>query len=84
MELTVLLDPDLSLANGLGATITPEVVLTKNTEILYRGAIDDWAIDLGHKRLNVNHDYLHDAIESHWQNEEIIPSRTPAVGCFIE
>lgn len=84
MELTPILDPDLSLANGLGATITPEAVLTEKREILYRGAIDDWAIDLGHKRLKVNRDYLHDAIEALQNNRKIDPSRTAAVGCFIE
>lgn len=85
MKLPVLLDPDFKLSRALNAEITPEVFYTApGSEILYRGAIDDWAIDLGRKRINVQNDYLREAILAHQQRKEINPNRTKAVGCFIE
>ena len=85
LDLPVLLDPEFKLANAVDAKITPEVFYTApGGEVLYNGAIDDWAISLGQKRINVQNDYLHDAIVTHQQRKEINPTRTKAVGCFIE
>jgi len=84
MKLPVLLDPEFKLARTLDAEITPEAFYAANGEILYRGAIDDWAIDLGRKRINVQNDYLREAILAQQQRKKINPNRTKAVGCFIE
>lgn len=84
MELPVLLDPEFELVEALDAEITPEVVYTDGRKIVYQGAIDDWAIDLGQKRLEVNRDYLHEAITAHQQGNPVDPNQTEAVGCFIE
>ena len=85
MHLPVILDPEFRLAQALNAEITPEVFYTApGGEVLYCGAIDDWAISLGQKRINVQNDYLRNAIVAHQQRKEINPTRTKAVGCFIE
>lgn len=85
LELPVLLDPEFKLAKALDAEITPEVFYTApGGEVMYRGAIDDWAISLGQKRINVQNDYLHDAIVAYQNQSPIDPKKTKAVGCFIE
>lgn len=85
MTLPVLLDPEFKLVEALGARITPEVVYTaRGGSTVYQGAIDDWAIDLGQKRLEVSRDYLHDAIKAHQARLPVDPNKTKAVGCFIE
>lgn len=85
LDLPVLLDPEFELAKSLDAEITPEVFYTApGGEVLYQGAIDDWAISLGQKRINVQNDYLHDAIVAYQNRSPIDPKKTKAVGCFIE
>ncbi len=84
LDLPVLLDPEFKLVNALGATITPEVFFTEGEKIIYQGAIDDWAISLGQKKLKVQQDYLHDAIVAHQSRQPVDPKKTKAVGCFIE
>lgn len=85
MELPVFLDPEFKLAKALDAEITPEVFYTApGGEVLYSGAIDDWAISLGQKRINVQNDYLRDAVVAYQNRSPIDPKRTKAVGCFIE
>lgn len=81
----ILLDPKIKLADQLNATITPEaVVLTDRGNVIYTGAIDNWAISLGQKRLQATAHYLSDAIKNYLSGEEIAPTKTKAVGCFIE
>lgn len=85
LDLPILLDPEFKLAEYYGATTTPEVVLIgEGGEGLYQGAIDNWAISLGQKRLTITEHYLEDALSAHLQGEEINPKKTKAVGCFIE
>jgi len=85
LDLPVILDPEFLIANYYGAEITPEAFLiAQNGEPLYHGAIDNWAISLGQKRLTITENYLEDALTAHLQKEEINPKRTKAVGCFIE
>jgi peroxiredoxin len=85
LDLPILLDPDLTMAHSMGATITPEAFYTgRSGAILYRGAIDDWAISLGQKRLVAQHHYLRDAIVAHRAGRPITPEKTKAIGCIIE
>lgn len=85
MRLTVLLDTDFELTRALQASITPEVfVCMKNGAIAYKGAIDNWAIDLGQKRLKTSEHYLRNALIALKQKTPVNPAKTTAVGCFIE
>ena len=85
LKQTNLLDQNSLLVQHLRATITPEVfVLNKNGEVVYSGAIDNWAIDLGEKRQVITEFYLKDALYALLQNKKITITKTKAVGCFIE
>ncbi len=81
----MLLDPQLELTKFLHATITPETfLLNSDQQIIYSGAIDNWAVDLGQKRQVITEYYLKDAIDSILQHKEVVIKNTTAVGCFIE
>jgi len=85
LDLPILLDPEIKLADHFNASITPEVVvLTNNTDVIYTGAIDNWAISLGQKRLQASAHYLNDALSNYLNGKKIAPMKTKAVGCFIE
>lgn len=85
MRLTVLLDTDFELTRALQATITPEVfVSAPDGTIAYSGAIDNWAINLGQKRLETSEHFLRNALLSMRQKTPINPAKTKAIGCFIE
>ena len=85
LDVEAFLDQNYLMANMLGATVTPEVVLVDRLEtIIYKGAIDDWAYGPGLKKQQVTKTYLNDAID------EVILGNMPKVkyvkafGCYIE
>lgn len=81
----VKLDSDLKIADYFGATTTPEAFLVDPTgHTMYKGAIDDWAPELGAHRTIVTKHYLSDAMDSVVTNKPLQVKETPAVGCFIE
>ena len=81
----LLRDPENIFTDRLGATITPEVfVLDRKGKILYNGAIDNWAFDLGKKRQVVTEKYLIEALTAVIENREIRIKKTKAIGCIIE
>ncbi len=81
----VFMDPVFALTELLEATITPEVfVLNGEGEVLYQGAFDNWAIDLGTKRNNITEHYLRDALDNALAGMIIDPKKTEPVGCFIQ
>lgn len=68
----------------INAAVTPEVILlNKNGELVYKGAIDDWVEDLGKQKLTVSKHYLQDAINASLKNKEVTIKRTKAIGCMI-
>ncbi|MFN2423557.1 MAG: redoxin domain-containing protein [Cryomorphaceae bacterium] len=85
IKMELLIDTANVLSRKYGATITPEAVLTDSVgKAMYRGAIDNWAISLGRKRLKPTEHYLSDAVENYLAGRKIDPKTTDAVGCFIE
>jgi thiol-disulfide isomerase/thioredoxin len=85
LDLPIIMDPELKLANHFDASITPEAfVINQSGETQYRGAIDNWAISLGKKRLTITERYLADAIRARLNGMKIEPKKTEPVGCFIE
>lgn len=81
----ILLDKTFNLANYFNATKTPEVfVVNPGETILYKGAIDNWASDLGVHRSVITERYLEDALKSIVQNTDVHLKETKSVGCFIE
>ncbi|HEY2380184.1 MAG TPA: redoxin domain-containing protein [Terriglobia bacterium] len=80
-----MLDDQSKVADYFGATTTPEAFLTGATgQTVYKGAIDNWAPELGQHRTVITQHYLFDALESVRAGKAIQVKETQAVGCFIE
>ncbi len=85
LEMDMLFDPEFKLSKYYGATTTPEAVLIDaKGKLKYRGAIDNWAISLGQKRLEASEHYLSDALDNYLAGKPINPMETKPVGCYIE
>ena len=78
-------DPEFKIADFFGATKTPEAFLTDSKgQTLYKGAIDNWAPELGEHRTVITQHYLYDALDSVRANKAFQVKETQATGCFIE
>src|SRR5215469_5427890 len=65
LSFPVTLDPQAKIADYFGATNTPEAFLTDSSgRTVYKGAIDNWAPELGQHRTVITQHYLLDALES--------------------
>jgi peroxiredoxin len=85
LDLPIVMDQEFTLANYYGASITPEAhLIGSDGEAKYRGAIDNWAITLGQKRLTITEYYLKNAMTAYLESHPIDPDQTDAVGCYIE
>jgi peroxiredoxin len=77
-------DKSFALSKKLQATTTPEVVLIDKTgKIRYRGAIDNWFVDLGKNRSKPTSNYLENAISQSLGGQAVIIYSTKPVGCLI-
>lgn len=82
---SIRLDPTLEMAHSLGATVVPEVfVLGANGKMLYRGAINDWAVREGAKRQSPDQHYLQNALNAIADGGKPKVAKTVAVGCILE
>ena len=80
----IFIDKALTLSHYLRATTTPEVILLNNSnELLYKGAIDDWFMDIGKQRTRTTKDFLRDALAQQFSGETVALKRTKAIGCYI-
>ncbi len=85
ISFSIIMDKEYQLAHLFGASKTPQVVvLDKKMEIIYIGAIDNWAFALGKKRQVVTQHYLSDVLEAIVSNQQIKIAQTETVGCIIE
>jgi thiol-disulfide isomerase/thioredoxin len=80
----LLVDKHKQLVRSLTASITPEAFLLHKGNVLYHGAIDDWAIELGKTKKSASVNFVRNAIHNAMANKEIIPAYSKPVGCFIE
>lgn len=81
----IYLDKQQDFVKRLQATITPETfIFDKNGKLVYSGAIDNWAVDLGVKRQVITEFYVRDVIQSLIDDMPAPYTKTQAVGCFIE
>ncbi len=79
-----LLDPKLHLARLAGATRMPEAaVFSPAGKLLYRGRIDDRAIQVGRTRPTPSRHDLRLALESILAGRPPNPRLTPAIGCYL-
>jgi len=84
VRFTIAADTSKVTVRMLNATVTPQVfLLTKEREIVYEGAIDNWAIDLGKQRNKPTQDYMQDAVTNYLLGLPIAVKETKPVGCFI-
>jgi hypothetical protein len=78
------IDRDRATARRLGATVTPQVVLTDDTgEVKYRGRIDNRYEAFGKPRRVVTERSLRDALEAVLAGRRVATPETPAIGCHI-
>lgn len=81
----VYLDKDQSWVKRCHATITPETfIFDTDGKLVYSGAIDNWAVDLGQKRQVITEFYVRDVLEAMIAHQPVPYTKTQAVGCFIE
>jgi peroxiredoxin len=79
-----LCDPTSELARLTGATRAPEaVVISPNGELLYRGRIDDRAVQPGRTRPVASRRDLHLAIEAILAGQVPEQRFTPVEGCYL-
>ncbi len=85
LTIPVFYDPGLEFVRRYKVTVTPEVLLLDAaSHVVYRGAIDNWAIDLGKKRSRITENYLDDAMAAVAGDRPVPLARTEPVGCYIE
>ncbi len=81
----IIVDKHFDLTDHLGATTTPEfIVLDSTLQTIYQGKMDDWAIDLGQKKVAPTTFYLESAIKQFLSNEKVVEPFVAPVGCAIE
>jgi peroxiredoxin len=85
LRFPVLRDQDFRMADFLRAQQTPEAFLLDATgSVVYSGAIDNRAPELGQQRTVITATYLLDALNSLIEHRQPPNRRIPAIGCFIE
>ncbi len=78
------LDPGGRQARRAGAKVTPEAVVWRNRQIVYRGRIDDRYISWGKSKPSPTRRDLADAIQAAIRGERTAMLETKAIGCVIE
>ena len=80
-------DPDHALVALTGATVTPEAAVfvpdADGPRMVYRGRIDDRAVEIGRTRPRATTRDLEQVLEALAAGGTVAPRTTPAVGCFI-
>jgi peroxiredoxin len=84
IQFPLLIDNDKKLTSYLHAVVTPQAILLNDkNQLMYKGAIDDWAVALGKQRITTTKYYLHDALQQSLSHKTVLIKRTKAVGCRI-
>lgn len=77
-------DTNKQLVKALSATVTPEIfLLDQQRKIVYRGAIDNWAVCLGKQRVTATQHFFKNAIEDYLRGMPVAVKQTQPVGCLI-
>lgn len=72
------------LHRQLNATVTPEVFVLFQDQLVYYGRIDDSFVRVGKRRTHVKNHELRDALEALLHEKPLQIHNAPAVGCIIE
>jgi hypothetical protein len=76
-------DAALELAGEIGIRVTPEVAITVNRQVVYRGRIDDRYVDLGRDRPEPTVRDLERSLEAVLAGKPVPVARTQAIGCIL-
>lgn len=83
-QFAVRVDKYQTLTKKLGASVTPEVIITgADDTILYKGRINDAFTQPGTKKHAYSHEDLGDALDYITTGKEMPKPWKPAVGCYI-
>lgn len=77
-------DPKSSWVKALKATITPEVMVLHDSEIVYQGRIDNIFYSVGKRRNKVTQNDLEEVLKKLKSKEKFDAYHTQAIGCIIE
>lgn len=83
LALPTLRDPRHRLARAMGATVTPEAIVYRGRQRIYRGRIDDRQIDFARERPAPTTHELDDAIAAATAGRAPPVGEAPAFGCAI-
>lgn len=84
IQFPLLIDHDKKLTAYLHASVTPQAILLNDKiELVYKGAIDNWAVSLGKQRVKTTQNFLNDALQQSLLHQTVLIKRTKAVGCII-
>lgn len=80
----LLVDEKKQLVKALAASVTPEAFVLNRGKVVYRGAIDDWAIALGKTKKKAALNFVRNAIQCALAGTTPVPDYSKPVGCFID
>ena len=84
VQYPLLIDSSKALTGYLLASVTPEVILLDNeSNLVYKGAVNDLMMALGKRRVQVSTHFLEDAITASIAGKPVSIKRTKAVGCKV-
>ena len=76
-------DPQLQLVKSLSVSVTPEAVVLKEGQMIYRGRIDNRFVGFGKMRTAPTLHDLEQVLEAVRQGKTVTKKTTKAIGCFI-
>lgn len=76
-------DAALELAREIGIRVTPEVAITVNRQVVYRGRIDDRYIDFGKDRPEPTVRDLERSLKAVLAGRPVPIKETQAIGCIL-
>lgn len=84
LSIPIYIDEKMKMTRALKGRVTPEVFLFDSSgNCVYRGAIDDWLVELGKKKTKPDQHFLLNAIEQALNNEAVLITYTKAQGCLL-
>lgn len=84
IEFPLFVDKKRQMVKALTASVTPEAFVMNKGKIIYQGAIDDWAIELGKTKKNATTNFVRNAIQCAMANTVPVPNYNKPIGCFID
>ena len=84
LTIPVFIDPKMKLTKLLRAEVTPEAFLFDSSgTCIYRGAIYNWLVEIGKKKIKADEYFLQNAIEQTLRGEQVAINFIKAQGCLL-